>query len=59
MQNIGLFADDIFKCIVLKENVWIWVEIALQFVPRGAIDKTTSFQIVACHWIGTKPLSRV
>ena len=32
------FADDIFKCIFLNENVWIPIEISLNFVPKGPID---------------------
>ena len=30
--------DDILKCIFLKENVWIPIEISLKCVPKGAID---------------------
>ena len=32
------FPDDIFKCIFLNENVWIPIEISLNFVPKGPID---------------------
>ena len=32
------FADDILKCIILNENVWIPIEISLKFVPKGPID---------------------
>ena len=32
------FADDIFKCIFLNENVWFAIEIPLKFVPKGSID---------------------
>ena len=32
------FADDIFNCILLNENVWILVKISLKFVPKGPID---------------------
>ena len=32
------FADDIFKCIFLNENVWILVTISLKCVPKGPID---------------------
>ena len=34
----GHFADDIFKCIFLTENVWIPIEISLKFVPKGPIN---------------------
>ena len=37
-QYIRHFADDIFKCIFLKENVWIAIKIPLKFVPRGPIN---------------------
>ena len=37
-QNGRHFADDIFKCIFLNENVWISIEISLKFVPKGPID---------------------
>ena len=32
------FADDIFKCIFLNENVWIPIKISLKFVPKGPIN---------------------
>ena len=37
-QNRRYFADDIFKCIFLNENVWIPIEISLKFVPKGPIN---------------------
>ena len=37
-QNERHFADDIFKCIFLIENVWIPIKILLKFVPMGPID---------------------
>ena len=39
-QNGRRFADDIFKCISLNENVWIPIEISLKFVPQGPIYYT-------------------
>ena len=36
-QNGRYFADDIFKCIFLKENVWILIKMSLKFVPKGPI----------------------
>ena len=33
-------ADDIFECISLNENVWIPIEISLNFVPQGPINYT-------------------
>ena len=32
-QNVCHFADDIFKCIFLKENVLFPIEMSLKFVP--------------------------
>ena len=29
------FPDDIFKCIFLNENIWIWIQISLKFVPKS------------------------
>ena len=37
-QNGCHFADAIFKCIFLNENVWIVIKISLQFVPKGPIN---------------------
>ena len=51
-------ADDIFKCIFLKENVWIPNMISLTFVPKGPINNIPSLvQIMAWRWPGDKPLS--
>ena len=32
------FPDDIFKCIFLNENVWIFITISQKFVPKGWIN---------------------
>ena len=37
-QNGRHFADDIFKCIFLTENVIISITISLKFVPMGSIN---------------------
>ena len=37
-QNGRHFADDIFKCIFLNENVWISLKISLKFVPNVRIN---------------------
>ena len=37
-QNGRRFADDTFKCIFLNENVRIFIEISLKFVPKGPIN---------------------
>ena len=37
-QNGRRFADDIFKCIFLKENIRIPIGISLKFVAKGPIN---------------------
>ena len=57
-QNGRNFADDILKCIFMSENVWIWIEISLKFVPKGPIDNIPALvQIMAWCRTGAKPLS--
>ena len=57
-QNGRHFADDMFKCIFLTENVWISIEISLKFVPKGSINNIPAlFQIMAWRRPGAKPLS--
>ena len=47
-QNGRRFPDDIFKCIFLKENVWILIKISLKFVHKGPINDIPSLvQIMA------------
>ena len=36
-QNGSHFADDIFKRIILNENVRIFIKISQKFVPKGPI----------------------
>ena len=57
-QNGRHFADDIFKCIFLDENVSIPIKISLKLVPKGPINNIPALvQIMAwCH-PGDKPLS--
>ena len=53
-QNRWHFADDVFKCNFLNENVWIPIKISL----KGPIDNIpTLVQIMAWHRSGDKPLS--
>ena len=57
-RNGRHFADDIFKCIFLNENVWIPFKISLKFVPKGAINNIPALvQIMAWRRSGDKPLS--
>ena len=47
-RNGRHFADDIFKCIFLNENVWIPIKISLKFVPKDQINKILALvQIIA------------
>ena len=56
-QNGRNFADDIFKCIFLNENVWIPIKILLKFVPKGPINNIPALvQILAWRRPGDKPL---
>ena len=57
-QNGRHFADDIFKCIFLNENIWILIKISLKFVPKGPINKMSALvQIMVWRRPGDKPLS--
>ena len=51
------FADYIFKCIFLNENVWTPIEISQTFVPKGPVNNIPAFvQIKVWRWPGDKPL---
>ena len=57
-QNGRLFADDVFKCIFLNENVWISLKISLKFLPKVPINNIPALvQILAWRRSGNKPLS--
>ena len=57
-QNRRHFADDIFKCIFLNENVWIPIKISLMFVSKGPINNIPAMvPIMAWRRAGDKPLS--
>ena len=59
-QNGRHFADAIFKCIFLNENIWILIKISLKFVPKGPINNTPALvQIMAWRRPGDKPLSEL
>ena len=52
-RNRRHFADDIFKCIFVNDNVWISLKIWLKFVPRVPINNIPAMvQIMAwCRWL--------
>ena len=53
----AILADNIFKRILLNENVRILIQISLKFVPVGSIDdKTALVQVMAWRHTGDKPL---
>ena len=57
-RNRCHFADDIFKCIFLNENVLNSIRISLKFIPKGPINNIPALvQIMAWHRPGDKPLS--
>ena len=57
-QNGRHFADDIFKCIFLNENVWIPIKVSLKFVPKDPINNIPAMvQIMAWRRPADKPLS--
>ena len=56
-QNGRHSAEDIFKSIFLNENVRIFIQLSLKFVPKGPIDSKLSLVLVmACRLFGAKPL---
>ena len=55
-QNGRHFADDIFKCIFLNENVSIAIKISLKFVFKGPINNIPALvQIMDWRRPGDKP----
>ena len=57
-QNCRHFADNIFKCTFLKENVWILLKISLTFVPTLRINNIPALvQMMTWCRSGEKPLS--
>ena len=57
-QHERHFADDIFRCLFLNENVSIPIKISLKFVPKGPINNfPTLVQVMAWRRPGDKPLS--
>ena len=57
-ENGRHFADDIFKCIFVNENLLIPIKKSLKFVPKGPIKNIPALvQIMAWRWSGDKPLS--
>ena len=57
-RNCLHFADDIFNCIFMNEDIWISIKISLKFVPEGPINNFAALvQIMAWRRPGDKPSS--
>ena len=55
-KNGRHFADDIFKCILLNQDVWISIKISLKFVPKVPINNIPALiQIMAWRRPGDRP----
>ena len=51
----AFFADGIFTCIFIKENVRVSIEISLSFVPEVPFDnKSALLQVLAWRRTGAK-----
>ena len=60
IQNGRHFADDIFKCIFLNENIWFPIKISLKSVPKGQSNNIPALvQIMAWRRPGDKPSSEL
>ena len=54
----AIFQTTFFKWIFLNKNVWISINMSLEFVPRGPINNVpTLVQVMAWRRPGDKPLS--
>ena len=57
-QNVRRFADDVFICVFLNENIGISFTISLTFVPEVWINNIPALvQIMAWRRLGDMPLS--
>ena len=54
-QNGRRFADNVFKCIFLSENVWILIRISLKFVPNGQMNNIPTLVRLPTHISVTRP----
>ena len=57
-QNRRHFADDVFKCNFLNENVWIPIKISLKFLSKGQMNNIPPLVLImAWRRTGDKPIS--
>ena len=58
IQNGRHIADDVFRCILLNQNILISFRISLKFVPNGPISNSPeTVEIMTWRRSGAKPLS--
>ena len=54
----AIFADYIFKCILVDVTFCVLIEISLKLVSKGSVDNTPALVLImAWRRIGDKPLS--
>ena len=57
-QDSRRFADGIFNCIFLTENICILIKISLKYIHKSLINnKSGLVQVMAWRRTGDKPLS--
>ena len=60
-KNGRCFTNDIYKCILLNEKIWILIRFSLKFVPKGLINNINNITalVQTMTWCrpGNKPLS--
>ena len=53
----AVLAEDILKCILLNENVWISLKIPLKFVPKDPLNNIPALvQVMVWRQTSDKPL---
>ena len=56
-ENGCRFADDIFKCVLLNENVGISNKILLKIILEGLFDNNSALVLGVARWrAGDNPL---
>ena len=59
-ENCQHFADNIFKCVSMNENLWVLDKFSLKYIPWGLVDNMAALvQIIAWHQSGDRQLSAV
>ena len=59
-QNGWHVADNIFKCMLLKENICVLLQISLKFILKHSSNNKSSYiqtiQVLDSHYTFSKPL---